>query len=94
MYLHYGTIQRYHFNPYADEPLLLYGREDPVQHTILCPAIHTQIDRMPLAESLRQAPPFTTMLHNVQNRCQHSPIVYLDVLPLTRKQVLELFVLR
>ena len=30
---------------------------------------------------------------NVQNRGQHSPIVYLDVLPLARKQVLEVLIL-
>ena len=39
------------------------------------------------------AAPLAALLHYIQNRGQHAPLVYLDVPPLTREQVLKVLVL-
>jgi len=72
---------------------MLQLREYPIQNTQLRPAIHAGVDRVPVAEALRQAAPLAAVLGYVQDRIQHLQIRKADVATLPRKAVFDLLVL-
>jgi len=65
------TVQRPGFDLEADDLLMLQLRENPIQHAAFRPAIHTGVDRVPVAEPFGQAAPLASLLGHVQDRVQH-----------------------
>ncbi len=46
----------------------------PVEHTILGPAVHACVDRVPSAKSRRESSPLAPMLSNIQDRIEYLQI--------------------
>ena len=84
MNLHNRAIQTDRLDLDTDELLLLQLLEHPIEHAALRPAIHARIDRVPVAEPLRQSAPLTAVLGYVENRVDHLEIVMRDVAAVSR----------
>lgn len=73
MNLHDRAIQRYRFNPNANNPRALQLREYSVQYAVARPAVHARVDRVPAAETGRRTTPFTSVLGNIKD-CVEQPV--------------------
>jgi len=89
MNLDHCTIQRDRFDLYANDLLTLQFLEHTIKHTLLGPAIHSRIDRVPVAETLWQAAPLAAMLGNVKDRVQHLQVRHADVAALLRQAMFD-----
>ncbi len=81
-----GLVEVYGFDPDPNHLLPLQMLEHTVQDAVLRPPVHPCIDRVPIAESLRQAAPCAAMLGHVENGIEHLQIRQVDVAPRRRKQ--------
>ena len=90
MNLHDRAIQRYRFNPNADNLRALQLREHSVQYAVARPAVHARVDRMPATETWRQAAPFTPVLGNIEDRVEYLQVRQAHVASLSRKAVFDL----
>ncbi len=68
---------------------MLQLRKDPIQYATFGPAIHTGVDRVPVAEACGQATLFAALLGHVQDRVQHSQIGQAHVAALGWQTVLD-----
>lgn len=62
-----GTVRRNIFNTDTDDLLMLELPKNMAQDTTLCPAIHADIDGMPVAEAFGQSSPLAAMPGYVKN---------------------------
>ena len=60
-----GAVQRHRFELEAHNLCALQLFEDALQHSVFGPAIHTGVNRVPVAKAPRQAAPFATVLGNI-----------------------------
>jgi len=79
MHFNRGAIQAHVLAAEGENLLLLQPREDPIQHSRFTPAIHTRVDRMPVAKLFGQAPPFAAMLHHVKHGIEQLQIGHAHV---------------
>lgn len=91
MNLHDRAIQRYRFNPNADNLRALQFRKHSVQYAIARPAVHPRVDRVPAAETWRQTAPFTSVLGNIEDRVEHLQVRQAHVALLSRQALFDLF---
>src|SRR5580658_879979 len=89
MNLNDRTVQTYRLNLDADELLALQLREEPIQHSSLGPAVHTRVDRMPVAEALRQCAPLAAVLGHKEDRVDHVEVLVRNIAALTRQVRLD-----
>jgi hypothetical protein len=80
------AIQAHRLDPNADELLLLQLLKEPIEHTGFGPTIHASVDRMPVAEALRQSAPFAAVLRHVKDRVDDSDALVRDVAALSRQK--------
>ena len=85
MYLDGGRVQFDGLDLDAHDLLPLQLFKDVIQHAILGPAIHTSVDGVPVAKSLRQSAPLASMLGHVQLRVEHLQVGKTDIASLARK---------
>lgn len=88
-----GRVQREGFDADAHDLFQLQLLEDAIQHPVLRPAVHPDVDRMPVAEPTRKSAPLTALLGNIENRVEHLEIGQSYVAALHRQAVTDLFVL-
>jgi hypothetical protein len=93
MHLHDGAVQRHGLDLDAHDLGALQLLEHPVEHAVLGPAVHTGVDRVPVAEPLGQAPPLAAMLGHVEDRVENLEIGQADVASLHRHAVGDALVL-
>ena len=93
MHLDDGAVERHRFDLDAHDLGMLQLLEHPIHHPHLGPAVHAGVNRVPVAEALGQAAPFTAMLRYIQDGVQDLKVGKTDVAPLSRKAILDLFVL-
>ena len=89
MNLDHRAIQGDRLDLDTNDLLTLQLLEHTIKHTILGPAIHPRIDRVPVAETFRQPTPFAAMLRNVKDRVQHVPVRHAYVAALLRQAMLD-----
>lgn len=70
MHLDRGGVERDGFDLDPHDLLHLQLFEDAVQHAVLGPAVHARIDRVPIAEVLRQPAPLRAVLGHIQHSIQ------------------------
>ena len=80
-----GAVHRHRFDLDTDDLLFLQGREHTIQDPCLGPTVHSCVDRMPIAESLGQSPPFAAVFGHVQDGVQHLKVGETDVASLFRE---------
>ena len=90
MHLDAGAVQRHCFDLDLHHLCLLQLCEGSIEHARLGPAAHAGVDRVPVAEALRQATPFSTVFSDVQDRVEHLQIGQADVAALLRQTVFDL----
>ena len=86
MHLDAGAVQAESLDLDADQLVPLELLEHPVQHAVPGPAAHPHVDRVPVAEPLRQAAPLAALLGHVEDRVDDLQVRHLDVPPLLWKQ--------
>ena len=59
--------------------MMLQVLEPSNQDDGLPPAVHSRVDRVPVAEALRQAAPYGAVIRDVQNRVRYLEITERDV---------------
>src|SRR5438876_380832 len=94
MNLNDRTVQTHRLNLDADELLALQLREEPIQNARLGPAVHTRINRMPVAKALRQRAPLAAVLRYKEDGVYHVEVLVRDIAALTgqvRLDACELF---
>ena len=64
-----------------------------VQYTVLTPAIHPRIDRVPIAEAFGKTSPFAAVFGDIQDGVQNIQVVESNIATLFRKAILDLLVL-
>ncbi len=74
-----GAVETHGLDLEANQLLMLQFFEQSIQHAGLRPAVHSRVDRVPVAEALRQAAPFAAVLRDVQNRVSYLEITERDV---------------
>ena len=89
MNLNNRAVQTHRFNLDADELLALQLSEQPIEHSSLGPAVHARVDRMPIAESLRQRAPLAAGLGHVKDGVNHVEVLVRDIPALTRQVLLD-----
>ena len=89
MNLDHRTIQRDRFDFDANDLRALPFLEYTIKHTLLGPAIHPRIDRVPITETLWQAAPLAAMLGNVKDRVQHLQVRHANVAALLRQAMYD-----
>ena len=89
-----GAVQRHRLQLDADQLGALQVFEDPVEHPVLGPTIHTGVDRVPVPKALRQPSPLAPLLGDVQDRVEHLQIGHADIATLSREAGLDACVLR
>jgi hypothetical protein len=94
MHLDRGRVERKRLDLDANDLLHLQLLEQSIQNAVLRPAIHSRVDRVPAAESLRKTPPFASLLGNIQYRVQHLQVAQLHVSTLHRQRILNSLILR
>jgi hypothetical protein len=67
------------------ELLMLQLLEQAIQHTILRSAVHAGVNRVPVAETLRQCPPLAAVFRNAQGRVDDIEVSEPDVAALYRQ---------
>lgn len=90
MNLHDRAIQRYRFNPNANNLHALQLREHSVQYAVARPTVHARVDRVPATETCRQAAPFTSVLGNIEDRVEHLQVRQAHIAPLSRQAMFDL----
>lgn len=88
-----GRVQREGFDADAHDLLQLQLLEDAIKHPVLRPAVHPDIDGMPVAEPPRESAPLTPLLGNIENRVEYLEIGQSHIPTLHRQAVTDLFVL-
>ena len=73
----------------ADELLMLHFLEQAIEYARLGPAVHARINRVPVAESLRQTAPLAAVLRDVQDRVDDLEVAERDVAALYRQKRLD-----
>ena len=93
MHFHRRRIQTEGFDLEAQNLLLLQLGEHLIQDTFLGPTIHPYIDTVPIAVTLGQSAPLTSVFRHVQDRIQQDQVVMPHVAALHRQAILNSFVL-
>jgi len=93
MHLHRGRVEREGLDLDAHGLLQLQLLEDPVEHPVLGPAVHPNIDGVPVAEPAGQPTPFAALLGHIQDRVEHFQVAQTHIPALQRQRILNLFVL-
>ena len=65
MYFDASGIQTHDIDLDLDDPLLLQLKKYPFQHTVLRPAVYSDIDHVPIPVFFGRSPPFAPILHQV-----------------------------
>ena len=65
-----GGIQTHYVYLDFDDTELLQPQKGCLQHTLLGPAVHLDVDYVPISVFFGQAPPFAPILYEVQHRMQ------------------------
>lgn len=89
MYFDDGAVQTYRLDFDTHELLMLQFFEQPIQYTGFRPTIHARINRVPVAEALRQAAPFATIFCDKQNRVDDLKIAERDIAALNGQKFLD-----
>jgi hypothetical protein len=89
MNLNDRTVQANRLDLDADKLLALQLSKQSIQHARLGPAIHTGVDRMPVAKSLRQRTPFAAVLRHKEDGVNHVEVLVRNIAALTRQVRLD-----
>src|SRR5437764_14121291 len=89
MYLDAGAVERHCLDPDSHDLLALELFEHLVEHPGLRPPTHAGVDRVPIAESLGQAPPLASVLCDVQHGIDDLQIAHAYVASLQGQAVLD-----
>ena len=84
-----GAIHRHGLKLDAYDLLALQVFEHPVQDPVLGPAVHSRVNGVPIAESLRQSSPFAAVFGDIQNGVEHLPVGNAYIAALDRKIVVR-----
>ena len=57
----------------------------PTQNPIIGPAVHSRVNVVPIAESLRQSSPFAALFGDIQNGIEHLPVLNVHTATLDRR---------
>ena len=93
MHLYRSRIQADGFDFDAHHLFPLQLLEHFVQHTALGPAVHAYVNRVPVAEALRQPAPLAAVFGHIQDRVQHRQVVQAHIAALYRQAILDACVL-
>ena len=93
MNLHRSGVERERFDPDAHDLLQLELLEHAIQDAVLCPPIHTHIDRVPATKPLWKSPPFAALFRHVQDRVQDLQVAQTHIAALYRQTILDASVL-
>ena len=88
-----GRIQTHYVYLDFEDTELLQTQKGCLQHTLFCPALHPDIDHVPIPVFFGQAPPFAPILYEVQHRIQHVQVTDFCWFPLRGKAVFDLLIL-
>lgn len=83
------TVHRHGFDLDTNDLVALQLLENAIQNPGLGPAIHPRVDRVPIAKTLGQTSPLTTMLGHIQDRVEDIEVGQTDVASLPRKAMLN-----
>ena len=83
------AVQAHRFDLDADQLFALQFGEQSIEHAGFRPAVHAGIDRVPVAEALRQRPPFAAVLRDEEDRVDHVKILVRNVAALDRQMRLD-----
>jgi hypothetical protein len=89
MHLDDGAVEADRFDAHADQLLMLQFLEQPIEHPGLRPAVHARVDRVPVAEALRQSAPLAAVLGHVEDRIDDLQIAERHVATLHRQEWLD-----
>src|ERR1700739_2669690 len=70
MHLDRGRVERERLDLDPHDLLRLQLLEYLIENPVLGPAIHSRVDRVPAAETLRQTAPFAALLSNAFSTCR------------------------
>ena len=84
-----GAVQAHMFDSDGQDLLFLQPGENPVQYARLAPAAHPCVDGMPVAEMFRQAAPFATVFHHIQQGVEKLQVGDFDIAALPRQAGLD-----
>ena len=85
MHFNAGAVEPERLDLDAHDPLSLQLFEHAIQHALLRPTIHPCVDRVPVAESRRQAAPLAAVFRHVEDRVEHLQIRQADIPSLLRQ---------
>ena len=71
MHLDNGTVQTPRLDLDAHELLMLQFLEEAIENASFGSSVHARIDRVPVAETLREAAPLAAVVRDVQDRVDH-----------------------
>src|SRR5579863_7306477 len=83
------TVQTHCLDLDADELFTLQLGKEPIEYTGFGPAVHACVDRMPVAEALRQRTPLAAVLSHIEDGVDHVEVLVRDVAVLTRQVLLD-----
>lgn len=82
------------FDANAGDLRFLNFFENPHQHAVFGPSVHSCVDSVPVSVALGEGPPFASVLGHIQNGVEEAQVVDGDIASLLRQAVgdqLELF---
>ncbi len=85
MYLDTGAVETKRLDFDSNNLVSLQLFEHTVQNAVLRPSVHSRVDRVPIAEPLRQTTPLAAVLCHIQDAVEHLQIRKTDIAPLLRK---------
>ena len=93
MDFYYRAVQRHGLDLDTDDLRTLQLFEQSIQNTAFGPAVHTRVDRVPVAKAPWQTAPLATMLGNVQDGIENLKVRKTDVPALPGQTAFDLLVL-
>ena len=79
MYLHCCAVEAQDFHLDPNNALDLQHLEKVLQHSVLAPAVHPHIYRVPVTVGFRQCPPFAAVFRDIQYCVHQLMIAHADV---------------
>ncbi len=93
MDFHNGAVSGHGLDLDAYELSMLQPLEQSIQHAALGPAIHSRVDRVPVAKALWQAAPLAAMLGHIQDGIENLQVRKAYIASLPRQTALDLLIL-
>ena len=79
-----STVKTHCFQLDLDDIFPLQSFKKTLKNSIFTPAIHTNINCMPISITFRQCPPFTGVFRDIQDRIHQLEIAHAYIPALTR----------